>query len=392
MRMALTLGILAILSTACGGDGDMELASGSGPFTATELAEVVESVRAENGLPGLGVLIQIGDAPPQIAVAGHRKLGADELINVSDMWMIGSTAKIMTATLLATFVQDGAITFKSKLIEIFPDYAEYFTADTKLITVEQLLSHAAGLPPDPADSPSDLYRLLGDVGNVTEQRKLVLRNAISRDLLFTPGSDYAYSNTGYILASAIIERVGAGAYESLLAERVLRPLGITNFGFGQPAARSNGRNIDQPWGHRASFSRLLPVAPNDPEHTNPPIYNSAGNLHISLADWLIFVRDQLNGRKGQGALLGQPLYESLQMPVSGATGYAKGWGVLVEEGVPVMLTHNGGDGNWYADVRAYPPTDMILLIASNDGRDEDEAKAAVGVIRKYFNRRYSPAP
>jgi CubicO group peptidase (beta-lactamase class C family) len=248
------------------------------------------------------------------------------------------------------------------------------------------------LLPNPADSPEDLARILGDTTDVVEQRKIILTKAVSGDLLFTPGSDYSYSNTGYILAGAVIDRLGDEDYETLLAERVLNPLGISDFGFGQPGASSTGHIIDQPWGHRPSLFRRLPVSPEDPEYTNPAVFNSAGNLHISLEDWANYVHDQLAGQKGQGALLDQAFYESLQMPANGETGYAKGWGVLIEKGSPVMLTHNGGDGNWYADVRAYPPTDLILLVVTNDGRDEDEAKAAVADMRRRFNRRYSPAP
>ena len=93
-----------------------------------------------------------------------------------------------------------------------------------------------------------------------------------------------------------------------------------------------------------------------------------------------------------GVLLDQALYKKLQMPTGGTTGYSRGWGVLVEDGIPVVLTHSGSDGNWYADVRVYPPTDMLLLVVTNDGREDDQAKAAVADIRRSFNHRYSPAP
>ncbi|MDH3482296.1 MAG: beta-lactamase family protein, partial [Gammaproteobacteria bacterium] len=278
------------------------------------------------------------------------------------------------------------------LFELFPDISDLFSEAAKQITVAHILSHSAGLPPNPAESPEDLAGILGDTADVVEQRKIILAKTVSGELLFTPGSDYSYSNTGYILAGAVIDRLGGKDYETLLAERVLKPLGISDFGFGQPGSSSKNSGIDQPWGHRPSFFRLVPVAPDDLEHTNPALFNSAGNLYISLEDWANYVRDQLAGQKGRGALLEQALYESLQMPSNGETGYAKGWGVLIEKGSPVMLTHNGGDGNWYADVRAYPPTDLILLVVTNDGRDEDEAKAAVVDMRGRFNRRYQPAP
>lgn len=362
------------------------------PFDSIELAELVETTREKYGLPAVGVLIQKGEEKPLVAVSGVRKRGSDEKAGESDLWFIGSAAKSMTATLLATFVEDGSVDFATTLIDIFPDYADLFTERTRKITVAHLLSHSAGLRPNPAKSQDELAELLGDTRDVGEQRAKVLANALAKDLLFVPGSDYAYSNTGYILAASVIERIGGKDFETLLAERVLGPLGISNFGFGHPGSVNEQGSLNQPWGHRRSIFRLIPVAPNDLEHINPPIFNSAGNLYIGLVDWSVFVRDQLRGRAGHGALFDKALYERLQLPEDGETGYSLGWGVLVEDGMPVMLTHNGSDGSWFADVRAYPPTDVILLFVTNDGREDDEAKEAAANIRRTFSNRYDPTP
>ena len=302
MRPGISLIFFCFFLLSCTDETDTEDSAGSGPFSAIELAEIVDSIRSKYALPGLGVLVQVGNQQPLLAVSGVRKLGGDELVRKSDMWFIGSTAKSMTATLLATFVEEGAVSFESTLFELFPDISDLFSEAAKQITVAHILSHSAGLPPNPADSPEDLAGILGDTADVVEQRKIILAKAVSGELLFTPGSDYSYSNTGYILAGAVIDRLGGKDYETLLAERVLKPLGISDFGFGQPGSSSKNSGIDQPWGHRPSFFRLVPVAPDDLERTNPALFNSAGNLYISLEDWANYVRDQVAGQKGRGAL------------------------------------------------------------------------------------------
>ena len=78
------------------------------------------------------------------------------------------------------------------------------------------------------------------------------------------------------------------------------------------------------------------------------------------------------------------------MPRSGESGYSLGWGVLVEDGEPLMLTHNGSDGNWFADIRIYLKKELILLSVSNDGREDSNSRAAAKSIRILFNQRYSP--
>ena len=386
-------GFLVLLCACTDSSEDAEApgASGSGPYSAAELSEVVNYQREKHGLPAFGVLIQTGDAAPMIAVAGVRKLGDDTPVARSDMWLIGSTAKAMTATLLATYVRDETISFETTLYELFPEFADSFTEDAKQITVEHILSHVAGLKPNPGETLEDLQEMFGDIDDPTQQRLKILATAVSEELLFAPGSDFSYSNIGYLIAGAVIERIGGKDYETLLAERVFTPLGITDFGFGQPAL-NDGDEIHQPWGHRPTDDGLVPVAPGDARQVNPQAYNPAGNLHISLEAWAVFARDHVKGRSGEGVILGQAITEKLDMPKSGKNGYAMGWGVLVENGLPIMLTHNGSDGNWFADIRVYPYTDLILLMVTNDGREDGEAKEATKAFRRGFSKRYAPYP
>jgi len=359
-------------------------------YESNELDKLVSTVREKYGLPALGVLIAQGGNTPLVAMNGARILDGNQVVSESDMWFLGSTAKAMTATLIATFVNSGELTFESTLFEIFPEYAASFTDETRLITVEHLLSHSAGLKPNPANDVEEMERIFGQSKDVVEQRKLVLKKAILEKLQFLPGSDTSYSNTGYILAGAVIDRVGGEDYEALLVQKVFKPLNISRFGFGQPGTHLN--TPDQPWGHRSTFFGLEPVAPDDAQYINPPLFNPAGNLYLSLRDWAKFVQDALSGSRGKGTLFDQALYMRLQTPADKKSGYAMGWGALLESGMPIMLTHNGSDGNWFAEVRAYPYSNLILLVVTNDGREDDDAKAAAADIRRDFMQHYSPYP
>ncbi len=377
---------MLIVTAACN-----EVEYPSQPFTDEELTERVDSIRQEFDLPAFGVLIQSEDDVPQIHVSGIRRMGGSESVLQSDMWFIGSAAKSMTATLLAVFVQEGKVSFETTLYELFPEYSDSFTDKAKSITIAHLLSHASGLSTNPAESLVELRDLVGDVTDPVEQRKIVLARAVSDELLFEPGSQFSYSNTGYVLAGAVIERIGGHSYESLLATYVFEPLGIVNYGFGHPALDSTD-GIDQPWGHRPLDDGLVPVSPDDSEHVNPRLFDPAGNLHVSLGDWAMYAREHLNGTNGQGVLLESPAFERLNMPRNRESGYALGWGVLVENEMPIMLTHSGSDGNWFADIRIYPSTNKFLLLVSNDGREDAEAAAAMKTFRREFNKRYSPFP
>jgi CubicO group peptidase (beta-lactamase class C family) len=61
-----------------------------------------------------------------------------------------------------------------------------------------------------------------------------------------PGSQYEYSNVGYVLAGAIAERITGQAWEELIAKTIFQPLGMTSAGFG---GLGTAGKIDQPWPH-----------------------------------------------------------------------------------------------------------------------------------------------
>ena len=83
--------------------------------------------------------------------------------------------------------------------------------------------------------------------NLDEMRYWVVEQLLAQKLQSPPGERFAYSNMGYTIAGAIIERVGGATWEELVATRIFDPLGLTTAGFG-PQARL-GR-VDAPLGHR----------------------------------------------------------------------------------------------------------------------------------------------
>ena len=89
---------------------------------------------------------------------------------------------------------------------------------------------------------------------------------------------------------------------------------------------------------------------------------------MTLADWMRFAQDQLDGVHGRGRLVSAKTYRILHTPVS--ENYALGWGVKLDgQGMPLLLTHSGSNGHWLADIRIMPKHNMIILFVSNAGND-----------------------
>ena len=94
--------------------------------------------------------------------------------------------------------------------------------DQVAVTIRHLLSHTSGIP-----DFLDFY----DVNNPLSYPRgfdQLLDNIIEHDLTFTPGTDYAYGNSGYIYAALIVERDSGLGYETYLKERIFGPAGMAS--------------------------------------------------------------------------------------------------------------------------------------------------------------------
>jgi len=367
---------LVLLTTPAMAQADSELQA--------FLEQTMAAARAKAGLPAVAAMIQIDGEVAAEAALGVRALSQPALVTVDDRWHIGSDTKAFTSTMIARLVERGVMSFDDTLAASFPSFAEGMDPAYRDITVTQLLSHTAGLPPltEDEDLPSFLA-VLATADGVEAQRLAMARHYLAM-LPASQAGDFEYSNLGFIIAGGIAEARTGKAWEDLIREEVFAPLGIVNAGFGAPGTSGE---FDQPCGHVETAGALTPLDPADPESDNPPALGPAGTINIALADWLLFAQDQLDGVHGRGRLLKAETYRKLHTPVSGNS--ALGWGAkLGPDGEPLILGHSGSNGSWFAVVRVMPGHDMVFLIATNAGNDA--ASEAVGEIVKALNDRLKP--
>jgi CubicO group peptidase (beta-lactamase class C family) len=252
------------------------------------------------------------------------------------------------------------------------------------VTVTQLLSHTAGLPPltDDKELPT-FIAVIKSANGVKAQREAIARKYLTMPPASKAG-DFAYSNLGFIIVGAIAEAHTGKTWEELIREQIFAPLGIKSAGFGPPGTPGQ---FDQPRGHKEETGKLVALDPANPDADNPPALGPAGTINIALQDWLLFAQDQLAGEHGHGKLLKPETYRKLHTPVTG--NYALGWGVMPgSDGMPLLLTHTGSNGFWVADIRIMPRHDMIFLVVTNAGNDA--ANQAVKDIGKPLKARLKP--
>ena len=175
----------------------------------------------QDGLPGFVVAIR-----QKGKTIYKRTFQATDIatpIHTSIIFNIGSQAKLLTATLILQAVERKELTLDALVVQFIPWLADHTDQRVKLITVEQLLWHGAGLLRDGLDA--DYWQLTRPFPDNTALRQLVL----SAPLTIRSGYKLKYSNLGYALLGEILKTVTGMEYEVLIKKYIAAPLKLESF-------------------------------------------------------------------------------------------------------------------------------------------------------------------
>ncbi|MER6914225.1 serine hydrolase domain-containing protein [Streptomyces sp. NPDC000594] len=160
--------------------------------------------------------------------AGVRDLRTGAPRDLQDRYRIGSVTKTFVATVLLQMEAEGRLDLDDTVEKHLPGLVRGNGNDGRKITVRQLLNHTSGLY-NYTNDPAFAARTFVAPGFFQHRydshapRDLV-RIGLSHRPDFAPGTDHAYSNTGYILAGLIIEKISGTSYEQQVRQRIVKPL------------------------------------------------------------------------------------------------------------------------------------------------------------------------
>lgn len=314
-------------------------------------------LRRELGVPAIGLAVTDLDGAAEVAVRGVRRRGSADAARVDDRWHIGSCGKSVTAVLYARLVERGDARWEAPLPGLFPDLAvDRGWAD---VTIEQVLLHRAGLPAN-LDGAT-FAAAYTDPRPDDAQRTAAVAAALGR----APDrvGAFRYSNLGYVVAGAAVERLTGMHIEQALREHVLEPLRITSAGWGAPSGLSGhrGRLVLGP----LALGRGPAVAPDEERADNPPVLTPAGRLHLTLDDWARFLRVLLDG--DHPLLTRATVDRLLALPPGKGPRQAMGW--AAGEALPgVSYGQQGSNMHWVATVLLDADRRRAAVVATNDGR------------------------
>lgn len=179
-----------------------------------------------SGQPGLAVLVKKEGTVLFEKGYGLRRIKARAPITPHTDFRLASVTKQFTAMSVMLLERDGKLRYESTLTEIFPDFPAY----GKAITIRHLLTHTSGLPDyeDLMDQEEKSHgKRWSPAHQIQDEEVLALLERQTRGK-FTPGTSWAYSNSGYVVLGLIVAKASGVSYPEFLKRRILDPLHMQN--------------------------------------------------------------------------------------------------------------------------------------------------------------------
>jgi CubicO group peptidase (beta-lactamase class C family) len=240
----------------------IRVAQAQSPATTSAVTEYVEAEMQRQHIPGLSLLVVKDGKIIRSEGFGLANVELQVRVKPETVFQSGSVGKQFTATAVMMLVEEGKIGLDDPLTKYFVGAPPAW----KNVTVRELLSHTAGF----GDYPKNFdYRK-----DWTEAEELKLIESIP--LAYRPGTNWAYSNFGYVTLGILIHRVTGEFYGDFLQQRIFQPLGMRS-------TRIISEADIVP--NRAAGYRLVKGELKNQEWVSPVVNTTAdGSLYFNILD------------------------------------------------------------------------------------------------------------
>jgi CubicO group peptidase (beta-lactamase class C family) len=319
--------------------------------------------------PGGAVLIARGDSILYEKAIGLADMSTKQALTSRHQFRIASVTKQFAAVAILQLAGAG----KLKLGDEIQKYLD-FPVKEHPITIEHLLTHSSGIPdftrtaaytPEAYAKPITLPELLALFAN--------------EPLEFAPGSKWSYSNSGYILLTAIIEKVSGQNWSDYAREHLFKPAGMTS----SSAAIAGGPLQNEAVGYAEGEQGWEPAYPISLSWPR-----AAGCIRSTVRDLWAWNRSVIAGKLVGTAML-TSAHRPFQLSDGTATDYGYGWFLQQVQGRPT-IEHNGGIDGFTSASLYLPQEDLYVAVLVNrqtsDASDLAPILAGIALGKPYGGR------
>ncbi len=353
--------------------------------TATAL-DAIFSPLANASSPGLAVLVRKDGRTAFERGYGARELRSFAKIDPQTNFRLASCSKQFTAVSIMLLVRDGKLRYDDTLTDVFPDFPAY----GRTITIRNLLNHTSGLPDYEGLMAAAEKRKGAALWTPTHQ----IQDAEVLDLLkletagkFAPGTQWSYSNSGYVVLGLVVAKVSGKPFREFLRERIFAPLKMS-----QTVAYQKGINevAQRAYGHsnEGNTWKETDQSPTSATLGDGGIYSSL----TDLAKW--------DEALAQHALLTENEMQPALTPAKLTTGAQPKWPANSDraEGTPVSygfgwfldlyrnharMWHYGDTVGFHTYILRFPADHLTIIVLANR-TDLDPESLALSVADSYI--------
>jgi CubicO group peptidase (beta-lactamase class C family) len=323
----------------------------------------IERAVADWPVPGLGCGVIAGGVPLFTRGFGVRGIGGAEPVDDRTLFAIGSVSKSFTGTAIAMLVDEGKLSWDSRVVDHLPNFRLFDPFVTREMTVRDLLTHRSGL------ERGDFmwYKSGYDADEVMRRAALLAPSWSFR-------TTFGYQNIMYLAAGKLLEAIAGVSWDHFIETRIFAPLGMTD---SHPSLATLGKleNVARP--HATVEGTMTEIQPHDGLNVNP-----AGSIYSNVSDMLAWLQLAIDRGVYKGRRLlstgASQMTQTPQMPIAQSgwsemfpdvdfLSYAAGWFVCSYRGVTVV-SHGGNIDGMSAAAAVLPEKGFgIVALANADG-------------------------
>ncbi|MBF8965216.1 beta-lactamase family protein [Pontibacter sp. FD36] len=293
--------------------------------------------------PGAALLVSVAGEELYASGKGKADISTGEPITPETTFRLASVSKQFTAMCIQLLEQEGRLAYNDTLQQYFPGFPAGIGAQ---VTLRHLLSHTSGL--------LDYEEFVEELPDWQISDEEVLAIAAAQiSTYFTPGTQYRYSNTGFVLLALVVEQVSGIAYADFLQQRIFTPLGMETSMLYQ-----KGKAIPK---------RAMGYARNEKGEV---VKADQGTCTATKGDGCIYtsVRDYLHWHQALGKQPDMaPALEQVYAPIGGHENgfYGMGWFFSRRSSGGLEMYHTGNTSGFSNLVIRIPENDVLIACFSN---------------------------
>lgn len=315
----------------------------------------LKGLAAKKRFTGTAIVVRHGQVLVRYA-AGYANQAAHAPNRPDTIFRLASVSKQFTAMIVLKLQDRGLLRLSDPVCRyLVPHYVKSCPKAWKPITIREILLHTSGIP-DISEMP-DFFPKLPKPTTTQE----IIHRFSGKPLDFKPGTNWKYSNSGYILAGAIIETVTHKSFGTALHDEITGPLGLAHTGY------STG---NPPTGYARGYLKLGTPAPP----INGSQANAAGGVYSNVDDMSRWDRSFGTDKVAPAAVVREALTPQVRCPSGGcldspSSGYAFGW--LYDKLNGHRYLYHPGLLQGYHTSNAYLPDDDIAVVVLSNVQTTD---------------------